>query len=451
MSPNRSRSSDGTIGDTSHQTRKSDHNPNDDGVVTAMDITHDPAHGVDAGVLAEILRDSEDPRIKYVISNARIFSSLTSPWQWRPYSGANAHTKHVHVSVVGDRKLYDDDSPWLVDYIARVSEHPSSKRCANITATVFGGQADPNRSAYDNHFITDTEFGVALPNRFTGMRPKVRVTNSRNGKSIVCDIVDVGPWNTRDPYWEGNARPQAESGTDLSGRKTNLAGIDLTPAAAHAIDLNGKGKVDWEFADAVAADVSVGAGVPGAAGDSVLIAIKERIDQLGQAISGASARGEPAKEFGDVKMPTPVPTNEVVVLLQQLLPILQGLSGKPADPSAPQQPEQLRKALEILTSIVSPMKSGGPPPLGQVNGALGSTIGNLLNGKKTAIGVIGSVLTSVLSQVPAGTGLGQVLGLLTPAAGLSGFALPIFLAFTAWGALGKMEKWSQGAGAVVPK
>ena len=150
-------------------------------------------------------------------------------------------------------------------------------------------------------------------------------------------------------------------------------------------------------------------------------------------------------------MPTPAPTNEVVVLLQQLLPILQGLSGKPADPSAPQQPEQLRKALDILTSIVSPVKPGGPPPLGQVNGALGSTIGNLLNGKKTAIGVIGSVLTSVLSQVPAGTGLGQVLGLLTPAAGLSGFALPIFLAFTAWGALGKVEKWSQGAGAVVPK
>jgi hypothetical protein len=40
-----------------------------------MDITHDPAHGVDAPALGEMLRLSEDPRIKYVVSNARIFSS----------------------------------------------------------------------------------------------------------------------------------------------------------------------------------------------------------------------------------------------------------------------------------------------------------------------------------------------------------------------------------------
>jgi hypothetical protein len=79
-----------------------------------------------------------------------------------------------------------------------------------------------------------------------------------------------------------------------------------------------------------------------------------------------------------------------------------------------------------------------------VNGALGETIGNLLNGKKSAIGIGGAVLTQLLSQVPSGTGLGQVLGLLTPAAGLSPFAMPIFLGLTAWGVLGKLEKWAQG-------
>jgi hypothetical protein len=82
--------------------------------------------------------------------------------------------------------------------------------------------------------------------------------------------------------------------------------------------------------------------------------------------------------------------------------------------------------------------------LGQVNGALGDTLGQLLNGKKTAIGVLGTVLTSVLSQVPATSGLGQVLAPLIPAAGLSGFAMPIFLGLSAWGVLGKFEKWSQG-------
>ena len=50
MAPNRNKSSDGAIGDQSHQTRNSDHNPNADGVVTAMDITNDPEHGVNAGI-----------------------------------------------------------------------------------------------------------------------------------------------------------------------------------------------------------------------------------------------------------------------------------------------------------------------------------------------------------------------------------------------------------------
>src|SRR5215831_10387849 len=85
IAPGRSKDSDGTIGDAAHQGRKSDHNPDQDGVVTAIDITHDPAHGVNAGEFAEMLRVSKDPRIKYVISNARIFSSPSfsstkTPW-----------------------------------------------------------------------------------------------------------------------------------------------------------------------------------------------------------------------------------------------------------------------------------------------------------------------------------------------------------------------------------
>jgi hypothetical protein len=87
--------------------------------------------------------------------------------------------------------------------------------------------------------------GIALPFRFRGTRPKVIV--SANGKTTTCEIVDVGPWNTNDPYWITNARPQAESGTDMSGRRTNGAGIDLTPAAARAIGLDGKGQIIWFF------------------------------------------------------------------------------------------------------------------------------------------------------------------------------------------------------------
>ena len=71
--PVRDRSSDGTLGDTNHQARPSDHNPDGERVVRALDISHDPAHGVDTYRIAEILRVGRDPRIKYVISNRRIF------------------------------------------------------------------------------------------------------------------------------------------------------------------------------------------------------------------------------------------------------------------------------------------------------------------------------------------------------------------------------------------
>lgn len=123
---------------------------------------------------------------------------------------------------------------------------PSVARFTGIIATVFGGKADPNHSAYDNHMIDDDEFGVALPFHFPAPVPKVRVF--AGGKSVVAVLVDVGPWNTKDPYWQTGTRPQAETGTDMTGRKTNHAGIDLTPATAKALGIDGKGVVDWEFA-----------------------------------------------------------------------------------------------------------------------------------------------------------------------------------------------------------
>lgn len=122
--PARKKDWDGTIGDEAHASRASDHNPwvreGTTGVVTAMDITHDPAHGVDSYKLAEQLRIGRDPRIKYVISNRRICSSEVSPWTWRPYKGKNPHDHHVHVSVHSDKIHYDDEAPWEIPMLGKV-------------------------------------------------------------------------------------------------------------------------------------------------------------------------------------------------------------------------------------------------------------------------------------------------------------------------------------------
>jgi hypothetical protein len=125
--PDRSKASDGSIGDAAHAARTSDHNPwvgpASDGkmIVTARDFTHDPAHGADADQLAAALVASRDPRIKYVIRNRRMCRSYPKTlddgthypaWSWAPYDGDNPHTKHVHVSVASVESLYDRTTQW---------------------------------------------------------------------------------------------------------------------------------------------------------------------------------------------------------------------------------------------------------------------------------------------------------------------------------------------------
>ena len=103
--PKRSKSSDGSIGDAAHASRSSDHNAwISDGtmsVVSAIDITHDPKGGFDSYRCAEILRTKKDKRIKYVVSNKRIFSATSQPWVWRAYTGSNSHSQHVHIGEFG--------------------------------------------------------------------------------------------------------------------------------------------------------------------------------------------------------------------------------------------------------------------------------------------------------------------------------------------------------------
>ena len=131
--PNRDKKDDGAIGDASHSSRTSDHNPNHDGVVCARDFTHDPEGGFDANEFAKWLakrcQDGQEVRVKYIISEGQIASG---PGQgkpvgiWRVYRGSNPHTEHVHVSVRGVAKYYDDTKTWgwlgrkLIDILPEV-------------------------------------------------------------------------------------------------------------------------------------------------------------------------------------------------------------------------------------------------------------------------------------------------------------------------------------------
>jgi hypothetical protein len=100
--PKRDKRSDGWIGDTAHNARKSDHNPDKQGWVRAIDIDADLVKGSskESWLFAEQIKTialKGDKRISYVIHQHRIASPKQN-WTWRVYKGSNPHVSHIHIS-----------------------------------------------------------------------------------------------------------------------------------------------------------------------------------------------------------------------------------------------------------------------------------------------------------------------------------------------------------------
>lgn len=106
--PNRDKTSDGWIGDASHAARRSDHNPDSNGIVHAIDITHDPVNFDAHKWVREVLVKCGDGRLKYVISSGKVWDPVRG---WHKYNGPNPHNKHVHVSV----NHSDNPKPWKLN------------------------------------------------------------------------------------------------------------------------------------------------------------------------------------------------------------------------------------------------------------------------------------------------------------------------------------------------
>ena len=109
--PDRDKRSDGWIGDDSHATRTSSHNPTDSGAVRGLDLDIDDN---DAGrSLAQQVLDATigDHRVWYVIHKGKIWSS-TYGWRARAYTG-NPHDGHIHISVLENLSAWRDTSRWL--------------------------------------------------------------------------------------------------------------------------------------------------------------------------------------------------------------------------------------------------------------------------------------------------------------------------------------------------
>jgi hypothetical protein len=132
IAPNRDRSSDGTIGDSAHQNRVSDHNDDEVGRVPIRDA--DSKHEVHAVDLDTDLREPNltmemvvqhvvarcrsgaEKRLRYVIYNRRIWEA-SNGWKQRSYTGDSPHTEHAHFSASYETKLEASTASWHLEDI----------------------------------------------------------------------------------------------------------------------------------------------------------------------------------------------------------------------------------------------------------------------------------------------------------------------------------------------
>lgn len=504
--PIRDKSSDGTIGDTRHQAGHSEHNPDENHLVRALDISYDPGH-FDAHSFGEYLRTHPDPRLQYIISNGRIANADIQNWAWRPYHGENPHNHHIHLTVRSSPALAEDDKDWNIaawdgskvpgvsvapagtlprlhlgstsSYVASLREKlklppvtslvfdealekeiiylqfkhhltpdgwvgPATwgalgffaQLSANeghentrIIATEFGGRGDFNKGAYDGHIITDTEIGASLPFRFAQPTPLLWV---RAGGTVEENVplVDVGPIypaasrGPADPYWETGARPRAETQHVLSE-----AGIDLTPALAKRMKIDGKGLVDWGFMKDKKGATTVSdqsentprMNEPGykpsvqpplPPSDPAIVVKPVQGPDLAPLLGAGISLLLPWLQAKLENKPTPAlkdgTTSQLITLA---LPVLmQFLSQKPGDGTS------------ILTTLLAGVQGAAksPPVMSSLDKLLG---GEALLGKKTAIGAVGTILSIGLQLAgimpPIGSGAtSSILATLLPA-GLS--------------------------------
>lgn len=136
--PKRDKASDGWVGDKNHLARKSDHNPDKDGWVHAIDIDENFGKGEGrkgatakefADQLIKYAREGKDGgRLKYVVYEDKIASGTyaNTYWTWR--GSGYGHQHHIHVSFTDKAEndgskfnlpIFNEDKPKPVKPVGK--------------------------------------------------------------------------------------------------------------------------------------------------------------------------------------------------------------------------------------------------------------------------------------------------------------------------------------------
>jgi peptidoglycan hydrolase-like protein with peptidoglycan-binding domain len=183
--PKRDKQSDGTVGDLAHQAGSSEHNPDPDGSVDAWDCDVDldgtnDDHGPAAKIEALKQAFQAHPASQLWIHNGQIANRDVGKWKRRPYTGKNAHHRHIHFQSRPSQET--NATPWRVDHILDA---------ANVT--VSSGKSKAGMKGTDVAFL-QRWLGVDDDGKF-GAKTEAAVKEYQKMRGITADgVVGKATW-----------------------------------------------------------------------------------------------------------------------------------------------------------------------------------------------------------------------------------------------------------------
>jgi hypothetical protein len=198
IAPNRDHASDGSIGDAAHQQTNSDHNPDKNGIVHAVDVDNTlnapfTMESCIQNLVNECRKDNsvglDRGRLKYIIYNRRIWS-VSNNWAQENYTGPSPHTEHAHFSCEYDPKYANDTRSWgLVDSFGKDDLPMNQNEFNTLLANAFKDKAVAD-SFLDNIKVTDYAY-TNKPQRVLSLRQWIGFSEGRSQIKDVLDEISV--------------------------------------------------------------------------------------------------------------------------------------------------------------------------------------------------------------------------------------------------------------------
>jgi hypothetical protein len=160
VAPGRNKATDGILPDARHlaQGVASDHNPDARGICHAVDVTNDPAHGMNTWawgqIIADRIKSGAETRVKYVVSNNGTVDVIFNPsisMVWRQNgSPKQEHRSHLHTSILSTPEAENSTAPYFVGSSSPTPPPPEEEHMAKTFAASDNGQ--PQEYYWDGTF-----------------------------------------------------------------------------------------------------------------------------------------------------------------------------------------------------------------------------------------------------------------------------------------------------------